>query len=298
MNHGYDHAHQFGGLGPGQINAVSGAVAGLVAGVAVCPLDVVKTMQQVRGFRDSRYRNIVTSWHTIIHEDGYKGLYRGLTPLVLGYLPTWAIYFFMYGTLREILPDGLMANVVAAVGSGATSTVITNPIWVIKTRLMSQSKASSWHYTGIIDAARTMYREEGIRVFYSGLTSAFLGLPHVAIQFPLYEYLKRRFNAEKHGLHAYLLCSVLSKIVASTITYPHEVVRSRDQIKSSNKYRGVLKTSMVLFREEGWRVFYSGLGTNICRAVPSSAITLATYETVSHYLRRNYSSDRLWKKEL
>lgn len=29
-------------------------------------------------------------------EEGVRGLYRGLTPTVVGYLPTWAIYFTIY----------------------------------------------------------------------------------------------------------------------------------------------------------------------------------------------------------
>jgi len=41
-----------------------------------------------------------------------------------------------------------------------------------------------------IDAARTIYRSEGIRAFYRGLLPSLLGIAHVAVQFPLYEQLK------------------------------------------------------------------------------------------------------------
>lgn len=283
------------------INALAGATAGLVAGVAVCPLDVAKTKLQIQGsFKlaedRSRYRGIAGTIRTIVTEDGFRGLYRGLTPMVVGYLPTWAIYFFVYGKIQKPGKDYTAAHtMLSAVVAGASSTLCTNPIWVIKTRLMAQGHHTSWQYDGIFDAARQIFKKEGPLAFYSGLGSALLGLPHVAIQFPTYEFLKRKLHSPSapnwYQVVTYLTSSVLSKIIASSITYPHEVVRSRQQISGAlgdQRYSSILKTVVALYRNEGWRGFYAGLGTNICRAVPASAVTLMTYETVSHFLRQRY----------
>src|ERR1700753_1914717 len=121
--------------------------------------------------------------------------------------------------------------------------MVTNPIWVIKTRLMSQvsRKAVSndarppWHYKSTLDAAKKMYKTEGMLSFYSGLTPALLGLTHVAVQFPAYEYLKTKFTGQGMGQSiegdtgqhwvGILSASVLSKVMASSATYPHEVIR-------------------------------------------------------------------------
>lgn len=283
------------------INALAGATAGLIAGVAVCPLDVAKTKLQIQGsFKlpedRKRYRGISGTIHTIVKEDGIRGLYRGLTPMVVGYLPTWAIYFSVYGKIQK--PGGYytpLHTMVSAVVAGATSTICTNPIWVIKTRLMAQGQHTAWQYRGIFDAAKTIFQKEGPLAFYSGLGSALLGLPHVAIQFPTYEFLKRKLYSPNapdwYQVLTYLTSSVLSKIVASSITYPHEVVRSRQQISGAlgdKRYSTIIKTVSTLYRQEGWRGFYAGLGTNICRAVPASAVTLMTYEMVSHFLRSRY----------
>ena len=93
--------------------------------------------------------------------------------------------------------------------AGATSTICTNPLWVIKTRFMvciflfparqhlfhrlwggqTQSR-SEIRYRHTLDAALTIYRSEGIRAFYRGLLPSLLGITHVAVQFPLYEKLK------------------------------------------------------------------------------------------------------------
>ena len=208
----------------------------------------------------------------------------------------------------------------------------TNPIWVIKTRLMSQSNSriatnhskAPWHYRNTWDAARVMYRTEGILSFYSGLTPALLGLTHVAIQFPLYEVFKEKFTGigkgqketdedRSHHFYGLALAVFLSKVFASTATYPHEVVRTRLQTQqrssstpasqggllggSSTKsgdhgrppgftspvinelrYRGTVQTCKTILMEEGWRGFYAGLGTNLIRAVPSAMTTILTFE--------------------
>lgn len=181
-----------------------------------------------------------------------------------------------------------------------------------------------WHYRSTLDAARKMYSSEGLLSFYSGLTPALLGLTHVAVQFPTYEYLKTRFTGQGMGApgapgedahwSGILSASILSKILASSATYPHEVIRTRLQTQRrpvageqylqglgvagsaapgqnstsstyTPKYKGIVSTFRTILREEGWRAFYAGLGTNMMRAVPAATVTMLTYEFVMRELR-------------
>lgn len=133
--------------------------------------------------------------------------------------------------------------------AGVCSTIITNPIKVVKTRIMSQASPARqnhtnlpWQYTSALDAARKMYRNEGIASFYSGLTPGLLGVTHLAIQFPLYGQLKKSFTGAGLGrrqeggdMHVMgiLSASILSKVCAAAATYPHEVIRTRLQTQWS-----------------------------------------------------------------
>ena len=58
-----------------------------------------------------------------------------------------------------------------------------------------------------MDAAKTIYRSEGIKAFYRGLLPSLLGIAHVAVQFPLYEQLKiwaRKLASQDFPVHATL----------------------------------------------------------------------------------------------
>lgn len=355
-------------LSSASVNSFSGAMAGMASGIVTCPLDVIKTKLQAQGSfshadqhgspkSSAIYQGLIGTARTIIRQDGIRGMYRGLGPMLLGYLPTWAVYMAVYDSSREYFyihgygekeRDKWLARIYASLCAGACSTLATNPIWVIKTRLMSQVSRSAsdgartpWHYSSTMDAARKMYRAEGMAAFYSGLAPALLGLTHVAIQFPLYEYFKMKFTGLEMGATptthgeagkntaGILAATVISKVCATSATYPHEVLRTRlqtqqrvhiedshnlvgisqqsvskckrvgstDSVAYQPRYRGVLSTCRIILREEGWRAFYNGMGTNMIRAIPAAMTTMLTFESIKGAIGRLQEEGKELMKE-
>ncbi|TFK39009.1 mitochondrial NAD transporter [Crucibulum laeve] len=310
---------------------IAGAGGGLVASIATCPLDVVKTkLQAQRAIQGQQsYQGPLETIKTILRESGFKGLYRGLGPTILGYLPTWAIYFAVYDGIKSAFgepPPGVpitkserlypaaqvkgyqpvirehpwSLHILSAMTAGAASTICTNPLWVIKTRFMTQMPGEV-RYRHTLDAALTIYRSEGIRAFYRGLVPSLLGILHVAVQFPLYEQLKiiaQRDSDTPLTSQTILACSAISKMTASIATYPHEVVRTRlqtqrrpladdmssDGMIKRHQRRGIIYTTKNLIRKEGWTGLYKGLSINLIRTVPNSAVTMLTYELLMRHL--------------
>ena len=77
--------------------------------------------------------------------------------------------------------------------------VITNPLWLMKTRLQLQGNPNDsankrGRYRGLVDTITTMYREEGLSGFYKGFLPALLLTSHGAVQVQLFQLLFYRFN--------------------------------------------------------------------------------------------------------
>lgn len=86
-----------------------------------------------------------------------------------------SFYYFSYNTIKTFiqggntaLPLGPTMHMVAAAQSGALTLVLTNPIWVVKTRLCLQygAEGKGTEYRGMIHALAQIYKEEGIRGLY------------------------------------------------------------------------------------------------------------------------------------
>jgi len=164
----------------------------------------------------------------------------------VGVIPARSINFFTYGNGKQIIAqrfnDGVENSYVhlsAAALAGIVTGSVTNPIWVVKTRLQLTAEnpkvmqsTSNKSLVSSLGMIKQIAREEGIRGFYKGLSASYLGVTEGTIQWVLYEKLKR-LNTESQGKGGFLEWAGMlgsagtAKCVASLITYPHEVYSSR-----------------------------------------------------------------------
>ena len=267
---------------------LSGAGAGAVACFFVCPLDVIKTRKQ---FDFSGLLNTYSTLQVgkmIRTQEGIFRLYHGVIPSMFGYVSAWSVYFSTYAALRLAISrysgnssTSAPVTLLSSVAAGFVSSTATSPIWVVRTRMMTNGNV-----LGLRQTAAEVWRRGGIQAFYSGLVPSYLGLFHVAFQFPLYERLKEaKIVTFSESLNV-LCCSIISKLVATLATYPHEVLRTRLQTLKHSKYSCLRNSIARIWREEGFRGFYKGLSATLIRVIPTTAIIFVTHHALIEKLNK------------
>eukprot|EP01032_Pedospumella_encystans_P017511 gene17511-19950_t len=135
--------------------------------------------------------------------EGPKGFFKGLKPMIVGIVPTRAIYFWAYSTSKATLSpkvgDGPLNHILSAFAAGITSNTIMNPLWMVKTRfqIMADASVGQRAFKNYRDVAQTIYKEEGIPGFFKGITASYVGCFEGAIQWIVYEKLKSILSAPR-----------------------------------------------------------------------------------------------------
>lgn len=143
----------------------------------------------------------------------------------------------------------------------------------------------------------SIYQKEGIRGYYRGLSASYVGVTETCIHFVIYEHIKSKLRVHKQQTRGgqksafdfveFMLAAVTSKSIASVVAYPHEVVRTRLRQQESDgtrRYHSFFQTLKKIALEEGRQGLYGGLGTQLIRQIPNTALVFFTYEAIVSFL--------------
>ncbi|KAH6920148.1 hypothetical protein HPB50_028863 [Hyalomma asiaticum] len=281
---------------------IAGVSGGVASTLAVHPFDLLKIRLAVNdGGVSSRphYRGFLNAVATIFRQEGIVGFYRGVTPNCIGAGASWGFYFLFYNAIKSQLSLSTRTehlrpgqHMQAAAEAGILTLLMTNPIWVVKTRMCLQYSTSQLpeelRYKSTLDALRKIYVCDGIAGLYRGFIPGVFGVSHGALQFMAYEEMKKFYQnyygaGNQLGTLEYFAFAALSKLFATTSTYPYQVVRARLQ-DQHKKYSSVADCVSRTWRFEGCKGFYKGLVPNILRVTPATAITFVVYENIAKWL--------------
>lgn len=166
----------------GKVSAPRSLLAGLGAGTmeaifAVTPSETIKTKLIDDSKRPNpRYRGLVHGTASIVREEGIRGIYRGLFPVMMRQSANSAVRFTTYTTLKQFvqgtvrpgqqLPSAITFGIGAV--AGLVTVYTTMPLDVIKTRM--QSLEARKQYRNSFHCAYRIFKEEGVLRFWTGTT--------------------------------------------------------------------------------------------------------------------------------
>lgn len=298
-------------------------MAGLISRFVIAPLDVVKIRLQLQSHslsdplsyehlrgRGPIYKGTVSTFRTILANEGLTGLWKGNVPAELMYVSYSAIQFTTYRSTTQLLRraagggggeqhaiPGAAESFLAGASAGAAATAATYPLDLLRTRFAAQGNDDRV-YTSLRRAVAQIHRDEGPRGFFRGLAPA-LGqiVPFMGMFFAAYEALRPPLAALDlpfGGGDA--LAGTMASVLSKTGVFPLDTVRKRIQVQGPTRARyvhknipdyiglGTLGTMRNILRTEGIRSLYRGLTVSLLKAAPASAVTVWTYERVLNAL--------------
>lgn len=247
-------------------NGLAGAGGGIIAQIITYPLQTVNTRQQTeRTLKRNKQSLLPQSSNStkapgtllqifqVIGSEGWGGLYSGLKPSLLGTAASQGIYYYCYqvfknkavaiAAARKVKGHGdgtvgMFGWLVVAAIAGSLNVLLTNPIWVLVTRMQTHTQAEKKIMEekkedlrraasestiagstlqdklaelnsikprpyGTIHAANEVYNEAGIVGFWKGVIPALIMVCNPSIQFMIYEsslkHLRAKRAAKKQG---------------------------------------------------------------------------------------------------
>ncbi|KIJ56781.1 hypothetical protein M422DRAFT_22927 [Sphaerobolus stellatus SS14] len=283
---------------------------------ATYPLIFISTRAAVETKKEEK--STIQAALDIIQREGLTGVYAGLSSSLLGIAITNGVYYYFYERTREAIvgAPGRSSKALSTIESmfsgliaGTATTVISNPIWVTQVTQATQTMATAegtdvpaQRKLNMFETVKYIMRKDGITAFWRGLGPALVLVINPILQYTVFEQLKNlvirsrtaklRAAGSKTAIAAltdldFFWLGAISKLVATSVTYPYIVIKSRLQANSaqSRNYTSSLDGLRKILKEEGLPGLYRGIGSKLVQSVLTAAILFAgqrrIYELVS-----------------
>ena len=204
----------------------------------------------------------------------------------------------------------------AGSAAGATATAMTYPLDLMRARYAAagavpgvQKKPTAATGWRLFRDVRAVFRAEGVRGLYGGMTPTLLGIvPYAGISFATFETLKSRYGEARAGEAARggqsarrdananepempvalrLLFGGVAGLFAQSVTYPLDIVRRRIQVVgAAGGYVSPWRALVDIGRTEGLRNgLYKGVTMNWLKGPVSVAVSFFVNDSVKAYFR-------------
>uniref|UniRef100_A0A1I8JCD7 ADP/ATP translocase n=1 Tax=Macrostomum lignano TaxID=282301 RepID=A0A1I8JCD7_9PLAT len=289
---------------PDAVSAYAGFLSGATVRALLQPLDVIKIRWQLQLESISRrgdggtYQSLPQTVGRILREEGARALWKGHVVSVLFNSVQFYTFERSGPPVRELLGGGsdFGADFVCGGISGVAAALSCHPFDTLRTRLIGQSEKNRV-YSGLVHAVTHMWRSEGPRVFFQGLNSNLcMTMPQAASRFAFYKLLFGPLADRSSASAAAAGSGFLSGVLSKALVYPFDVMKKRQQVRGfeaarrafgrvqprspqdSGSSRTIAACASFIWRNEGLRGFYKGLGPSMLKAGLFTSTTFYFFE--------------------
>jgi len=283
------------------VQLTTAGVAACIADLFTFPLDTTKVRLQIQGEGGAvgQSSGVVRTMMNIGRQEGAMALYSGIVPGLQRQMAFSAIRIGAYETVREKYKEItgakegvqlLAVRVAAGITTGTLAILVAQPTDVVKVRM--QAAGSKGQYKGVMDAYRSIARNEG---FKSGLYRG--TLPNIARncivnvgETVVYDAAKDYFISAgllNDGIKCHLASAVIAGVTATLVASPVDVVKTRFMNSPHGKYKGAFDCAIRTARSEGVAAFYKGFNASCMRLVSWNIMLWLSYEQIKIQIKKH-----------
>lgn len=297
---------------PVYYNILCASTAASIAETITINIDTVKVRLMLQGEQKkqlmnegkqfiAKYNSMIHCYYVIIKEEGFGSLFNGLSAGIQRQIIFAGLRMGTYPYVRDMITSEkdplkipLHHRILAALITGAGAILVASPTDVVKIRLQADGKKSKEdrRYSGSIDAYRKIVKLEGIRGLYQGLLINVLrNCCMNAAELGTYDQVKssliKRYNIDAYSKLLHIACGSIAGFVAVTCLSCLDVVKTRLMNDSKKIYKGVIHCFTSCYKNEGFRVFYSGYAPNLVRVMAWNSCCFVALEKCQEIVRNN-----------
>lgn len=249
----------------------------------------------------------------LVAEEGFATLYRGLVPVLQSLCISNFVYFYTFHSLKALhSTDRGGQNALKDLFLGALSGVInvlsTTPFWVVNTRLKMkglQGGSSNFPYSNLLEGLLHIARTEGIPGLWAGTVPSLVLVANPALQFMMYEVLKRRLAkwTQTPSAVTFFFIGAVAKAFATIATYPLQLIQTQirhgrtEHSKKLPPNAGVIQMLVYIIKYNGVAGLFRGLEAKLLQTVLTAALMFTAYENIAKFvmsllLRKQHTSSK------
>ena len=261
------------------LDSLIGGIGGIVSRSAVAPIELNRIQKQNYFIPNATMRDVY-------NKEGFRFFWKGNGTNCARVFPQLAINYGVFRQTKKynkkIFDNKNVVNFVSGCLAGGVSIFLTYPLETTRTYLSLQTNKNK--YTGIMDALKRLPMKQ----LYQGSKLSLMGFGSFSgIQYTSYYYINDIIRGTY--LDSKLVGGALAGLFSISITYPSDLVRRRLQLQGFDptvpRYNGIIDATKKIYKMEGVRGFYRGLGATYLKTAPAVAIQFWTIETLNRLLK-------------
>lgn len=184
--------------------------------------------------------------------------------------------------ISKVREDPLLRSFIGGSLSASFSTVLFQPLDLIKTRLQTNS------------STRQLLRQVGLPGLWTGLGPSLVRtVPGVGVYFASITAIKKNFPCEKPSRTQSALTGGFARAIAGCLLLPATVIKTRYE-SGIYGYKGMRAAFSEIVKNEGKKGLFSGLYPTLLRDVPFSSLYLLFYTELKTILSAEQKPGQLW----